>query len=401
MNTLQQSTVLLSIAKCLLWNGWYNQHGMPVPRALVVNEVNQPLYRDIKSVMSIGRACRCGCKVAKIVMQNWAASLSLARPPWSLNGPWDTLQAAPIQPSAATIVHVPGVMRSITEWDDIFGEVVTIQVTAPPIQVVQQQLAIARKIYVLQAWRVLSCLVQEELLWSRKAHSSYVAARAELRNIDYALFLRKCDALTPRALWPVVEIMAIVQLARVCRKCWRSLHVLTEIIGQVAKENARARIYRQWQIRFEDAMRRNASIVHDIEGMTEQLASSFVQAGNMRMNLHRPRLELDVMHGQPRAAFNRCHASVCLRPSMHVDHARITAAYDSGSTWITQTAAAVHAEIAELLVIRRVYGRVTPTDVNACIWRLRDPMHDYGVLSAIAGGMGQGFWQDDGAIFFG
>ena len=77
-----------------------------------------------------------------------------------------------------------------------------------------------------------------------------------------------------------------------------------------------------------------------------------------------------------------------------MDHARITAAYDSGSAWINQTAAAVHAEIAELHVIRRVYARVTPTDVDACIQRLRDPMHDYGVLNAIAGGMGQGFWAD-------
>ena len=86
---------------------------------------------------------------------------------------------------------------------------------------------------------------------------------------------------------------------------------------------------------------------------------------------------------------------------MHVDHARITAAYDSGSAWINQTAAAVHAEIAELHVIRRVYSRVTPTDVDACIQRLRDPMHDYGVLNAIAGGMGQGFWQEYEANYLG
>ena len=68
MNSLQQSTVLLSMAQCMLWDGWYTQLGMPIPRALVVNEVNQPLYREIKTVMSIGRACKCGSKVVRIVM---------------------------------------------------------------------------------------------------------------------------------------------------------------------------------------------------------------------------------------------------------------------------------------------------------------------------------------------
>ena len=58
MYSLQHSTVLLSIAQCMLWDGWYTQLGMPIPRTLVVNEVNQPLYREIKTVMSIGRASR-------------------------------------------------------------------------------------------------------------------------------------------------------------------------------------------------------------------------------------------------------------------------------------------------------------------------------------------------------
>ena len=221
-----------------------------------------------------------------MVMRRWAASLNLARPPWPLNGPWDNWQAAPILANAFTIAHIPGVLRMSPVWDGSMQEVVLTEETAPPILVVQWQLAIARKVHVLQEWRVLSCMVQEELLWARKAHSSFVAARADMRKIDFALFLRRCDRLTPRELWPIVEIMAIVQLARVCRRCWRSLHVLAEIIGQVAKENARARIYRQRQIRFEDAMRRNSCIVHDIEGMTEQLASRFLQAGTMLSLIH-------------------------------------------------------------------------------------------------------------------
>ena len=229
-SSMQQSTVLLTIAQCLLWNGWYNQNGMPVPRSLVVNEIDQPLYREVKTVMAIGRACTSGAKVVKIVMQRWASSLIIARPPWPVNAPWDNLHASPILASSTAIVHIPSVVRLVPEWDDVWEQDILVQIIVPPIEAVQRQLACARKVRILQTLRVLGCLVPRSLLWARKTDYSFVAARGELRNIDYSVFLRRCVVSTPCLLWPVVEFMAIVQLARVCRRCWRSLHTAAAII---------------------------------------------------------------------------------------------------------------------------------------------------------------------------
>jgi len=193
--------------------------------------------------------------------------------------------------------------------------------------------------------------------------------------------------------------MAIVQLARVCRRSWCSLRTAAIAIGQVSKENARARIYRQKRARFEDAMQRHARTLRGMAGMTEHMVVRFLQAGTMRMNFHRARLEHDVMLGQPRSAQFQAQVLVGgeftdVRPSVQAEHARVTAAFDRSSAWINQTAAAVHAEVAELAIIRGTYARIKPTDVEDGARRLRDPMHDYGILAAIAGATDQSFWND-------
>ena len=151
--------------------------------------------------------------------------------------------------------------------------------------------------------------------------------------------------------------------------------------------------------RIEDAMQRHSRTLRGMVGMTEHMVMRFVQAGTMRMNFHRARLEHDIMHGQPSSAsiqgqvvVNGEFTDVC--PSVQAEHARVTAAYDRSSAWLNQTAAAVHAEVAELLIIRRTYSRIQPTDVEDSARRLRDPMHDYGVLAAIAGATNQSFWDD-------
>ena len=133
--------------------------------------------------------------------------------------------------------------------------------------------------------------------------------------------------------------------------------------------------------------------------MTEHMVTRFVQAGTMRMNFHRARLEHAIMQGEPSSASRRCQAVVSgeftdVRPTVQTEHARVTAAFDRSSAWLNQTAAAVHAEVAELLIIRRTYSRIQPTDVEDCARRLRDPMHDYGFLAAIAGATNQSFWND-------
>ena len=398
-HSLQHATILLTIAQFLLWNGWYNQNGSPVPRSLIVNEVDQPLYREVKTVMAIGRACMSGAKVVRIVMQRWASALIIARPPWPVNAPWHQMHASQIFASSTAIVHIPGVVRLVPEWDAAWGLEILVQVIVPPIEAVQRQLVCAKKVKSLQTWGVLGCLVPRDLLWARSTDYSFVAARGDVRRIDYSVLLRRCTASTPPSLWPLVEFMAIVQLARVCRKCWRSLHTAASIIGQVAKENARARIYRDKRAKFEVALQRHARTLRGIVGMTERMLLSFVQASTERMNFHRARLERDIMHGQPSSASTQGQigesselTDVC--PSVQAEHARVTAAYDRSASWLNQTAAAVHAEVAELLLIRRTYGRVQPTDVEDCVRRLRDPMHDYGILAAVAGATNQGFWND-------
>ena len=357
------------VGQCMLWGG---------PRDLVVNDENQGLYKDLKTVNAIGRSCKAGLLAARQVMRHWASEIVLRTPARPLHA-WNN---APLLRGVNVFrvverVAAEAFLMPVAKYERISPFCTTHWRPAivPSLILLEAQLEAARVVAHLCRSRIFEWIIPAFLdssRWNTPADS--LRARSLCRSVPHNVFLRSCryyrsDGSAVGALNPTVEFIAIVYLAHTCRRLYKTLHARSTLIGRVAYENAMARQYRTAQARASDMHWEYERILRSIEGITGGMAARICTAITYRGQLHYGRLvEFTFRTGVGQE----------LRAADEPGTTMVASAWVRAARWLEASMVAAYLELRHLENVRCAFGSVNHENVDAVCARLRNPAQEYG-----------------------